>query len=469
MDLNGIVTNILNHSTVLINDLNNNNVSNISTIHDFKGGIADGVIQHILPLYLLIPTLIMVPVLVVAAIVANGLVLVSYCGDRRLRTVSNLYLLHLAVCDLSLAMVSMPLYLVYTSTNFHWPLGRMFCKVFLVTDYTLCAMSVYLVTLISWDMLLILRQGVNYGARTTRTRAYAKIIIAWILAFLLYSPAIVCWDYWRGHSVIDDGKCNVEFHMDRVFTFITVVLEFLLPSIALMGLNLAVYREIRKRTRVSVAGTTQQLRERVVTNLPEKPGQNLDTEPVLANQGRVMNASTNQMGFPSGTEMLPTGTRDTLHPDDTAGRSPTTVSKKDSEMLMSVNSASCQNQDLPVSPIAHFRGSFQSPSTKQCAKKEPNSVQQTKKIRSDLKAARTLFIFMIAFIVHWAPYSIASVVTAFCESCVNPHAFEVCTWLLWMKSVVNPFLYAAGNARFKNNFMTILGKVCFCCRKKRNP
>ena len=93
--------------------------------------------------------------------------------------------------------------------------------------------------------------------------------------------------------------------------------------------------------------------------------------------------------------------------------------------------------------------------------------QFTRARRKDLKAAKALFIFVFTFVVLWAPYSIATVAIAFCDDCVNKDLYEFFVWLLWFKSAVNPFVYAANSSRFKMNFVDILTRVFFCCRDTR--
>ncbi|XP_070196998.1 muscarinic acetylcholine receptor M5-like [Littorina saxatilis] len=210
---------------------------------------------ELLPLHILIPTVVVVVLVVMVAVGGNLLVLVSYARDARLRTVSNLYLLNLAVCDVLLATVSMPFYLVPTVYQLDWPFGTVFCKVYLLNDYTLCAQSVFLVILVSLDQLLILRTGVLYATVETKRKAYVKIAIAWLVSFLIYGPAIVGWDHWVGYSVLEPFECDVEFYTNEIYTSAAAVLEFVLPAVTLTALNSGVYWEIRKRTKTNLSGS----------------------------------------------------------------------------------------------------------------------------------------------------------------------------------------------------------------------
>ena len=129
-----------------------------------------------------------------------------------------------------------------------------------------------------------------------------------------------------------------------------------------------------------------------------------------------------------------------------------------------------QQRELALSPetgptangcLTRFNGKRPQPKT---LAENPQIPRAT---RRELKAAKALFIFVFTFIVLWAPYTIATVAIAFCEDCVNGNVYEFFIWLLWFKSAVNPFLYAANSSRFKMNFATILRKVCFCWKQTR--
>ena len=70
--------------------------------------------RKILPQPWLSVVCLFIPLAILTAVGGNLLIMLSYKRDALLRSVHNLYLLHLAVCDFFIGSVSMPFYLVYT-------------------------------------------------------------------------------------------------------------------------------------------------------------------------------------------------------------------------------------------------------------------------------------------------------------------------------------------------------------------
>jgi hypothetical protein len=78
------------------------------------------------------------------------------------------------------------------------------------------------------------------------------------------------------------------------------------------------------------------------------------------------------------------------------------------------------------------------------------------KPKRDLKAAKFLASLVIVFFVTWAPYTVTTIIIAFCDECVNTKLYEFFNWLLWSKAAMNPFLYAYNSERFKKNFKEMI-------------
>ncbi|PVD29303.1 hypothetical protein C0Q70_11900 [Pomacea canaliculata] len=334
------------------------------------------------------PPWLVVIVLVVSAVivttaVGNVLVITSYVRDVRVRRdVYSLYLLHLALCDLLVAVVSMPLYLASTVCHLTWPLGAAMCKVFLLEDFTTCTMSTLVVVLISADRLALVRLGARYTTVHTRCRAYVMLAVCWAAAFLLYSPAILLWDAISVSRWTPNTSVTPE------------VLAFSVPFSLLTIINAKLLFTLRNRNKVRHSVSNAATRSR-------------------AGPGHLGNA-------------LPSVFQVGAFQESQAPNAPTYLSTR----------CCCT-----------------------CTKKSrPNWLRSTnhEQRHKGNRVASISILLVVALAICWLPYSLATIVRSSCGDCVNTFLYEVFTWMLWLKSCVNPFLYAFISPRFRRNSLQVL-------------
>uniref|UniRef100_A0A8D2IV89 Histamine receptor H3 n=1 Tax=Varanus komodoensis TaxID=61221 RepID=A0A8D2IV89_VARKO len=198
---------------------------------------------------------VLMALLIVATVVGNALVMLAFVVDSSLRTQNNYFLLNLAISDFLVGAFCIPLYIPYVLIG-RWTFGRGFCKFWLVVDYLLCTTSVFNIVLISYDRFLSVTRAVSYRAQQGDTkRALFKMVMVWLLAFLLYGPAIISWEYISGQSIIPDGECYAEFFYNWYFLITASTIEFFTPFISVLFFNLSIYLNIQKRTKVRFDGS----------------------------------------------------------------------------------------------------------------------------------------------------------------------------------------------------------------------
>lgn len=196
---------------------------------------------------LLVPSAVGISVLIILTIIGNVLTIIAFLRDKRLHTVYDLYIFNLAITDLLIGLSSMPFYAVYTLREFVWDFGPAYCKVWLCIDFTLCLESVLMIVILSFDRLQLLRYGPHYTTKVTLRKAVIQVAVSWVMAFLLYCPAIIGWDYWVGYSTVRENDCDTEFAYNFEYTTATAFVEFLIPLFALIIINFLIYRKIFSR------------------------------------------------------------------------------------------------------------------------------------------------------------------------------------------------------------------------------
>uniref|UniRef100_A0A8C1SRP7 Histamine H3 receptor n=1 Tax=Cyprinus carpio TaxID=7962 RepID=A0A8C1SRP7_CYPCA len=190
---------------------------------------------------------VMMVILIAVIVCGNALVIVAFKMDKRLRRQSNYFLLNLAISDFLVGVFCIPVYMPYILTG-KWMLGKGLCKLWLVVDYLLCTASVFNIVLISYDRYLSVTNAVSYRAKQGMTHfAMVKIAVVWILAFLLYGPAILFWAQLTGKSHVPDEECFAEFYYTWHFLLSASAVEFFSPFLSVAFFNISIYLNIRQR------------------------------------------------------------------------------------------------------------------------------------------------------------------------------------------------------------------------------
>ncbi|XP_022232699.2 neuropeptide F receptor isoform X3 [Drosophila obscura] len=132
----------------------------------------------------------MYSVLIVFGALGNTLVVIAVVRKPIMRTARNLFILNLAISDLLLCLVTMPLTLVEILTKY-WPLGScsVLCKIVAMLQALCIFVSTISITAIAFDRY----QVIVYPTRDSLQFVGAVTILAgiWLLALLLASPMFI--------------------------------------------------------------------------------------------------------------------------------------------------------------------------------------------------------------------------------------------------------------------------------------
>ncbi|XP_051990688.1 type-1 angiotensin II receptor [Xyrauchen texanus] len=123
----------------------------------------------------------------IIGVVGNSLVVAVIYFCLKLKTVANIFVLNLAVSDLTF-LLTLPIWAIYTATGYQWPFGSFLCKAIasmaLLNLYT----SIFLLTALSIDRYMAIVHPVQ--SRQCRTMVYARVtcVAVWIVALFLSLP-----------------------------------------------------------------------------------------------------------------------------------------------------------------------------------------------------------------------------------------------------------------------------------------
>ncbi|XP_043538517.1 muscarinic acetylcholine receptor M1-like [Chiloscyllium plagiosum] len=178
-------------------------------------------------------------------VLGNVLVLLSVWLNRNLRTVSNYFLLSLALADLIIGLLSMNLYTSYIILG-RWALGSLTCDLWLTLDYVVSNASVMNLLVICFDRYFAITSPLTYRAKRTPRRAAIMLGVAWCVSIMVWAPTIMCWQYIVGQRAVRAGNCHVPFLSEPLITFGTATIAFYLPVVIMTVLYARIYRETKR-------------------------------------------------------------------------------------------------------------------------------------------------------------------------------------------------------------------------------
>ena len=140
-------------------------------------------VQHVLGLYVH-------SIIVVLGLLGNLLVIVTYAFYKKTKSMTDVYLLNVAVADV-LFVVVLPL-IIYNEQN-NWAMGVIACKV-LRGAYSLNLYSgMFLLGCISGDryLAIVCASSSRYLRSRTLVYSHAICLVVWVMALLLSLPTII--------------------------------------------------------------------------------------------------------------------------------------------------------------------------------------------------------------------------------------------------------------------------------------
>ncbi|XP_013781732.1 somatostatin receptor type 2-like [Limulus polyphemus] len=119
----------------------------------------------------------------------NTLVIYVVLRFSKMQTVTNMYILNLAVAD-EMFLIGLP-FLIATMTVRHWPFGRVMCKMYMTTTSINQFTSSLLLTVMSADRYVAVCHPISSPRYRTSFIAKFICLTAWTVSALLMVPIYI--------------------------------------------------------------------------------------------------------------------------------------------------------------------------------------------------------------------------------------------------------------------------------------
>lgn len=183
---------------------------------------------------------VMLAIITAVTVMGNTLVVIAVCVVKKLRQPSNYLLVSLAVADLSVAIVVMPLVIVTDLTGGKWLFGEVFCNIFIGMDVMCCTASIMTLCVISVDRYLGITRPLTYPARQNGQLMAKMILGVWLVSASITLPPFCGW----AKNVHKAGVCLIS--QDFGYTIYSTAVAFYIPMLVMLVMYYKIFRAARK-------------------------------------------------------------------------------------------------------------------------------------------------------------------------------------------------------------------------------
>lgn len=410
-------------------------------------------------------------VVIVVTVIGNTLVILAVLTTRRLRTVTNCFVMSLAVADWLVGIFVMPPAVAYRLMG-EWELGWILCDIWVSLDVLLCTASILSLCAISVDRYLAVTQPLSYSRkRRSKRLAFSMILVVWISSALITCPPMFGW-YEHGRHT---GK-TCRYNKNTGYVIFSAMGSFFIPMVVMLYVYVRISCVVAQRhdQLSNIEGRSQKSQKLVLSSSKEDEDEEVELERASSecddhhklqrqreeeNEEKVVCTRY----FSSGGEDE-TVVAANHHVAVELRRKPI-VDRRHCRSLRSTLSYSFKS-DPRTSSL--YMTTTTTTTTKTLSTNQPKQesihrdihsvlnyepASRVASFRRETKTAQTLSIVVGGFVACWLPFFIYYLLTPFLPS--SPTTSVVMgylTWLGWINSAINPFIYAFYSPDFRIAF-----------------
>lgn len=394
---------------------------------------------------------------ILGTIFGNILVILGVFTHKPLRIVQNFFIVSLAVADLAVAVLVMPLNVAY-STLGRWLWGKHLCKVWLTSDIMCCTSSILNLCAIALDRYYAITDPINYASKRTLKRVILQIAGVWLLSLIISSPPLLGWNDWPDEFT-PDTPCQLT--SEPGYVVYSSFGSFFIPLVIMTIVYIKIFVAARKRLRRRTLAARVYKRRPVIKvenqdkdsegNKEESDNDSDSSQSIKRCQRKAfMDIKRNffvpllLLNDPISRQRIESDLDD-IKADNA---SPGSYGKKVIDSIRKV-SQKRRKHDKPLLASVNTRGDV-----------VHQFIEQKQKISlsKERRAARTLGIIMGVFVFCWLPFFLMYILLSFCSwCCPSVKLINLITWLGYVNSTVNPIIYTVFNLDFRRAFKKLLG------------
>ncbi|XP_072803305.1 histamine H2 receptor [Vicugna pacos] len=180
---------------------------------------------------------------VTVSLVLTALILITIAGNvvvclavgltRRLRSLTNCFIVSLAITDLLLGLLVLP-FSAFHELSCQWGFGEAFCNIYTSLDVMLCTASILNLFMISLDRYCAVTDPLRYPVLVTPFRVAISLVLIWVISITLSFLSIHLG--WNSRAETNNtnhtvSKCKVQVNL--VYGLVDGLVTFYLPLLVM--------------------------------------------------------------------------------------------------------------------------------------------------------------------------------------------------------------------------------------------
>nr|XP_020452436.1 5-hydroxytryptamine receptor 2B [Monopterus albus] len=367
---------------------------------------------------------LLIVMVIIPTIGGNILVILAVSLERKLQNATNYFLMSLAVADLLVGLLVMPIALVTVLYNAGWPLPEFLCPIWLFLDVLFSTASIMHLCAISLDRYIAIKKPIQHSQYKSRAKAVLKIALVWLISICIAIPIPIkgLKNYHLPNNITFNSNhtCLLKTDTFREFIMFGSLAAFFIPLTIMMVIYLLTVHVLRKKVYLLRSKVTQRFSCQTISTVfqREQAAASLQVEQQNMLDSRLPRIQENPN---AGTTNSPTR-------DPISFRRMSTMGKKSMQTLS-----------------------------------------------NEQRASKVLGIVFLLFVVMWCPFFITNITSVLCTSCdanVITHLMEIFVWVGYVSSGINPLVYTLFNKTFRQAFtryITCNYKACASNGLGRHP
>lgn len=190
--------------------------------------------------------------IIIAALFGNLLVIVSVMRHRKLRVITNYFVVSLALADMLVAIWAMCFNFSVEVTGGQWLFGYFMCDVWNSLDVYFSTASILHLCCISVDRYYAIVQPLDYPLIMTNARLGAMLAVVWCSpALISFLPIFMEWYTTEEHLEFRRKNPHLcTFQVSKTYAVISSSVSFWIPGMVMIFMYCRIYMEADRQERM---------------------------------------------------------------------------------------------------------------------------------------------------------------------------------------------------------------------------